>query len=428
MSQPRKVFISFLGVTAYTESIYQHPQTTQNSGTVFYVQQALARLLTTDWEKNDVFYVCTTPEALKHNWKQRRPKSGDPTPDGLLYHLQQDFKGEIHNINIENGYNEIEIWQIFDAILAHIQLNDIIYLDITNSFRSIPTFATTLLNYAKLEKKIKIGGIFYGNWEAAKDGISPIIDVTNIEILQEFTAAVQSFIDTGSVAMLKKSITKLDEKLDEKIAEDLADRLEAFTLAIATVRGKELCYKLDIDKIKSRITALKNKNIDSRINNILDKIAEQIAPFKTQSTLNGFHAVAWCIKYNMVQGGYTFLQETLKSAALEAILGQNLNLILNPVARDTAATALYGNTEQEIISRVEKNNIKIPNDIKNKLPNLIAWVAAKNLKTPYWKLVKSPALRNDINHAGYNQRSSNSDVLIKDLKDIFTAIKTCLNI
>jgi CRISPR-associated Csx2 family protein len=436
MSLARKVFISFLGATVYRECIYEYADTEQKtkvqSSSVFYVQQALAQILTnkTDWDNNSIFYVCTTEKAADYNWARRitqfeNKKEGKEfkfDADGLENHLSKICQGKIEKIDIPNGNNEDEIWDIFDSILNVIQEKDIVYLDITNGFRSMPTFATTLLNYAKLQKDINIGGIFYGNFEFAKDnnGIAPILNLTPIKDLQDWTAASKSFLDTGSVAMLEDLITPLDSQL----AEDLKN----FTLAIATVRGKELCYELPIDDIKSSLNALRSDNIHSRINNILDKIAEQIAPFKSKSTLNGFHAVQWCIKYKMVQGGYTFLQETLKSAAIEAILGQDLNLILNPVARETAATALYGNTEQEIVSRVEKNNIKIPNDIKIKIPNLIAWVASKGLTPHYLKLVKSPALRNDINHAGYNKNASTVKIIINDLSTIFAAIKTCLGI
>jgi hypothetical protein len=130
----------------------------------------------------------------------------------------------------------------------------------------------------------------------------------------------------------------------------------------------------------------------------------------------------------MVQGGYTILQETLKSAAIEAILGQNLSLILNPLAREIAATALYGNTEHDIISRVEKNNVKIPNEIKIKIPNLIVWVASKGLTQHYRKLIGNLGLRNDINHGGLFPDAASPSKLVSELSTIFAAIKTCLNI
>jgi CRISPR-associated Csx2 family protein len=430
MSLARKVFISFLGANKYEETQYYYQSDKSDlTAPVFYVQEALCNIVAKDWTANDQFLVFTTEKAAEYNW-HKRVSQGEHKPTNRAAKFEDDrilkdtlktaFKGHSENIHIPNGDNETEIWQIFDIILAKIKNGDKLFLDITFGFRFIPTFATTLLNYAKLIKDISIGGIYYGNYEARDEhNVAPIINLTNIEILQDWTAASESFIKTGSVAMLKKLIRPTNKKL--------AEDLEAFSLAISTIRGKTICYDFPIDALKQEIQAISNSQIATQLNLILAKIMDKIALFQTSSTLNGFYAVQWCITHKMFPQAYTFLLETTKSYIIEKIWATdpNLsNLILNHDIREAVNGALIESQHFNLKHITEK----MPIVHHHKITELCRFVLSLNINLHYKKLTTKKGLRNDINHGGLLADAATPDKLISELSTIFAAIKTCLGI
>jgi CRISPR-associated Csx2 family protein len=446
-AKSRNVFISFLGANAYQECQYQYG--TQQSQPVFYVQQAIAQTIAKNWGGQDAFYVFTTSKAIQDNWSQRLVKAAHApseteaqyAPDGLQAHLLADFKGGlVQSKPIPDGNTEEEIWAIFDAVLGVLQVNDAVYLDITNSFRSLPTFATTLLNYAKQLKNIQVGGIFYGNYEgrALNDGVAQILNLSNIELLQRWTSASESFLRAGSATLL----ADLVERTNTALAKDLLE----FTAAISNVRGFQLCYEMNIDKLKTDVQKLSNGNIELQLKLILKKITAKLSPFQTGKALNALRAVDWCVLHNMPQAGYTFLEEGLKTLVLDH--AGVIPFIQDHDVRKVAGNALFGNTKAEIeqiiateqaqkqkkFENQAKNKGKtyypqsIPTSVRNQIQIMVDFVGAHQLTATYKKLIGAHGLRNDINHGGFGFEPATTAALTKDLGELIAAVKLGLKI
>lgn len=101
---------------------------------------------------------------------------------------------------IKYGLNPEELQynlaRIVNAIKSVVKSGDQIYLDITHSFRSIPAFATPIVNYLVdiLTEEISIKGIFYGMLDAKRDlGHVPIVNLDSTLELNMWMKAANTF-------------------------------------------------------------------------------------------------------------------------------------------------------------------------------------------------------------------------------------------
>ncbi|MFZ2967962.1 MAG: TIGR02221 family CRISPR-associated protein [Sulfuricurvum sp.] len=124
---------------------------------------------------------------------------------------------------IDYGLNENELWENFAkylSILDHIQDGDIVYVDISHAFRSLAlmSFLMVQFGFGVKNKKFTIGGIYYGMLEAAKEGITPIVDLKIFYDLMEWIKAIDAFKNYGHADLLVKLFeneTNLDHQEKE---------------------------------------------------------------------------------------------------------------------------------------------------------------------------------------------------------------------
>lgn len=420
-----KKFITFIGATKYEETQYYFNNIENNISSPFcYVQAAIFEKVLTDWGNNDSVFVFTTKDAGYCNYQNRLikalPQKEVLPNEGLESELKKlKSRGKIgsyENVEIPDGNDEQEIWEIFQRIFDKINLNDELYFDITNGFRSLPMLGMVLLDYAKALKGITPKAIFYGNFEAGrakkteadKYVKAPVIDVTSFANLQAWTTAAQAFLKGGNAHFLANLIMPINA--------DLAKNLTAFTDAILTCRGKMLTQDLDIDSFKNLVSLSYSTTYEKQLTNILKAIEAKLTTFHSQNTLNGFKAVDWAIENGLIQQGYTFLLETIISYVIE--IANGLDKVNMPLYRDCAAAALQG----------------FPNIRNNgtfETPNIVAGMrtfvnSKRNLSITYKNLTGYSGLRNDINHCGYKRPYASPEELKENLKNIFSQIKQIL--
>ncbi len=127
---------------------------------------------------------------------------------------------------IHYGLNNEEIklnFEIFAKAFSHLQDGDVIYLDITHSFRSLPLFATTALSFIQdvSDKKVSLGGIYYGMLDASRefDNKVPIIDISYISELQSWIKGAYAFSNFGNGFLISDLLKDTNKTASEKIAE-----------------------------------------------------------------------------------------------------------------------------------------------------------------------------------------------------------------
>lgn len=435
-------FLSILGAGNYSTCFYQFKGIYET----MYIQEALTKKICNNWNDEDEIIIFLTKEARKKHWYNETIKE---------QRLSEILKINCRNIKIKDvdiplGKDENEIWDVFNIILENISEKDEIIFDITNGFRSIPMLVMVILNYAKALKNIKLQGIYYGAYEAKfeKDGqtVAPVFDLTSFDSLLEWSEAVSLFLKYGNSEKIKELSTDKEligrvKKRDSEAIKikNFVERLNDFTNNIYTCRGKTVIsgkcsFKKSIAKsyemLKENFDSIleENNNLIKPLEPLFSKINDRISNFSSEDNLKtGMAVIKWSIDNNLIQQGYTALDETIKTYLCkryglddsdyynrEKIINCALN-IKKESKKDEYKNS-YKNfkeliTQIAISWNVEKDKekiIQIAYEIDNELISLIDRIRDK---------------RNDINHFGFNNSVSDYETMKNELSKCYGEFK-----
>ena len=456
-----KKFISVLGISNYSKCKYGSNEKFVETR---FIQEAILDLYFGNYNPEDEIVIFLTKEAEKKNWRDRvetnkynglkdilmntslsnekkeqiRELVTDTewngyetsnTLEGLKSILNEKYKCRIKTITIEDGKTEEEIWSIFEKIYNSFNEGDEVIFDITHGLRSIPMLALTVLNYAKVIKNIKISGIYYGAYEAKsiETSIAPIFDLASYNDILEWTSAINLFINYGNGyaiydlynSLKKCKARKNDKTLFNSELGNFVKYVNRFSKCIQTSRGR-LYRKCDeIDKptdrskkciyeaainIKESLEKLKNEDTTKvkPLEPLLKKIEEGIVGFYDKDNLSiGLSTMNWCIKYGLIQQGYTAFEETLKT-----YLCNKYKL------------SEYGKETRDYIVKDVLNKLKTKKYIENECEykSEIYRRIEKTVPDDIVELSKMSNLRNDISHFGFTKEFLDYESLEKNLK------------
>ncbi len=423
----RKVFISILGTGYYYETVY-HFQDEQPTGKpVRFVQEATIKKTCSDWKSNDSIYIFLTKDARETNWSspaQEKDKHGRETYIGLKDRLNDfELNCNIHDIDILDGNNEQEIWEIFRTIYEVLEEGDEVYFDITHAFRYLPMLLMVLINYTKFLKNITVKQITYGNYEARQNGNSPILDITSFSKLQDWTSAAQEFLESGNT---KKVSNLLDNQ-------NFSNKLNLFSLEISSARGIKIMQGETPSDLKNLLND-ELLNFPVAFNPILKIISNQIEPYTKNALIeNSITAIQYCYDYNMVQQGITLLTELIISYVLINVKYPWQELLY----RDIVSSALSMNRiegfdidkyKNKLDKQLEKDKIT-KKEYEDKLEHILN-LPEKVFNLPFKKKLTdkvfkklSLGLRHDINHAGIREEPKEAEYIENRFKKYFILTK-----
>ncbi len=424
-----RVFISVLGTGDYVPCNYQFTKDGKIVHVVHnvrFVQEATVSFSCRDWTENDRILIFTTEASKKKNW-ENRPQVDLPGDniEGLAARLDAlSLPTLVQNVMIPDGKSEEEIRSIFKTLVDCLTDGDTVVFDITHSFRSIPMLVMVVLNYAKVMKKVSLSGIYYGALEALgtptevqrlmpENRNVPVFDLTPFDTLLDWTVAIDRFVSAGdasSVSNLAKSMVtdRLRQSRgsdhDAKVVCTIADNMNAFTKNLSTCRGRSIskCASKLISSIRSG-TAILN-DIVPAISPLIKSVEQSLANFVGDKIRDGMAAARWCSEHNLIQQGFTILQETL------------ICYLVDQVKED------FGRRENREIatSSIEIFKRKIPEhawqgaagthpaktrkyiELFDKRPDLASFVTGG-----IYDRLKD--YRNDINHGGYLNNSRKAE-------------------
>lgn len=99
-------------------------------------------------------------------------------------------------IPIPAGRDSAEMWDIFARLVSVVEDGDTLIFDITHAFRSIPFFVMLALAFLKSAyENVTIERVLYGEFK--KDGVGPIIDLTEFIKLLDWMSATDQFVGFG---------------------------------------------------------------------------------------------------------------------------------------------------------------------------------------------------------------------------------------
>ncbi|NHJ15274.1 MAG: TIGR02221 family CRISPR-associated protein [Candidatus Thorarchaeota archaeon] len=417
-----KVLITFLGTTPYFECYYRSDGKTV--GSCRFIQEALMEFVCSSWGPEDRIVLFLTPEAKKKHWvdESRTPQEAKELLEALV---------RTHGIrllvrDIPSGNSVLEMWEIMHTIADSVQMEDEVHVDITHAFRWIPLLAVVVLNYVHKTKEVRISRILYGALHilgshdeveamSVQERLVPIFDLTQFVFLMELTNTISAFLDSGSARPLGMTMAEIDSRMalitNEK---GCSEGLRSFHLELLTLKRYfsqlnhltvdiETCRADNIQRFRydlGKEPSPKEPGVVARVIEPLERIIlESINCFKQDSIENIFGAAKWCVKYNLVQQGYTLLTEGFLSFLIELNLGE-----------DRVKDMELRSDVREAISCMDLPDRDISNTSIE--ARRIAESLPKGLRTRFGKMLD---FRNDINHAGIRKHTMTARVLRKQL-------------
>lgn len=465
-NRKKKHFIAVLGTGLYQPCTYYYGE--QECGTKF-VQEAVLKLACGELCPADRITICLTDGARSRNWEDRlytqreiadgRGGEGE-TYRGLHPTLEAclaDVPGvKIEEKDIATGKNNREIAGMFSDIYETIGEDEEIYFDITHGLRNIPMLVLSILEYAKVTKRISIGGIYYGAFEVSEEVPGsqekrvPVYDLTFYHTILNWANAANSFIKYGHANEIKnlagekfgiisqnnrgkkKNIKELSGNLN-----NVASKLSGFSLSLETGRGNtegpdnmKNCYERYVAEQKTTSGNLVEEYYPFR--ELLEQIERKMEGFKGAETNFevGMAAVDWCVDNHMTQQGYTALDETVKTFLCEKLeVPQNQEFWREAVVKRLCSTLFEvvreDRKEQERrfeswksgLERADKGTDEERREGLKKGEELFGWIVEKEDAKKLVQLMNTIGIkRNDVSHFGFTSNSAKSVDLSRDLK------------
>jgi len=213
----RKILISFLGAGQKKEGQYSNAtyKIDKDDYETTFVAKALCDHFQIDhtimfgtaksiWDEfYTVFEQGEISSSLKKELFDMQCESKNTTELSSIKAIISKIDLQLTNVStecIKYGLNPEELQynfeQIVNAIKGFVKSGDEIYLDITHSFRSIPAFATPIVNYLVdiLPKEISIKGIYYGMLDVHRElKYAPIVNLNSTLEINMWMKAANTF-------------------------------------------------------------------------------------------------------------------------------------------------------------------------------------------------------------------------------------------
>lgn len=406
----RKVFISILGTGPYSECTYGINNTPVMS--TRYIQLATLKNLIqlgieneNQWTEKDIALIFVTKKAEEDQWLTGMACVDGKVieKDGLkILFEKEEFPVPIYSKRIDDGKDKDKIWEIFNTIYSQINEGDELYFDITHAFRYLPMLLLVLINYAKFLKNVTVKSVTYGNF-MDPDVLKPIMDLTSISVLQDWTFAAGQYLENGSVSRLVALCEQEFKPIlrETKGADVAANNLKAFITRLSTVteerktcRGLDIINSASFKGLKESADNLEKTFVDA-FNPIFEKIKSSLVSFdENENVRNGFSAAVWCYDNGLFQQSATILQEFVVSFFC---LRHNITI------DDDANREIINKAFNIRYNNIPEDGWEIKAEKKDKLKEVLSdeLFANKTLISSFNNLTE---VRNDFNHSGMRSK------------------------
>ena len=235
------IAIGAIGVANYTEIKYKF-----SDGYVVTSPYSLHALIQRENIKFDKTIVLLTDGARKNSW------------DLMKVYLDEHVNaGQICDVSIKDGRDEVELWAIFDAIVENVKDGDELYIDITNGLRHLPVLLLIACSYLRAAKNVVIKSISYGAFELGKKELKnerpittecDVFELLPYVALFDWSSGTRTFQRTGDASVLAELLRMNSVGLNSDVSGQLnnvAEKLDNVTLALELARPEEARAEID---------------------------------------------------------------------------------------------------------------------------------------------------------------------------------------
>lgn len=318
---------------------------------------------------------------------------------------------------IPSGARPEEHWEIFDAVAEAARGRDSVALDVTHGFRTQPLLGFLSAAFLRATGAAPLDRLLYGAFEAkdAATGVAPVFDLTPFLALLDWTAAADQFLATGSAARLADLLEDTHQSLwrqaDPGARESLPRNLKNLGKSLRTTTSGLLLLRR-----ASRAANL--AELGAALERSRDEVARYAPPFATllDRVLAGTAAlraaaddelaaeraqIEWLLDHGRTDAALTLAREWLVSL-VAARIRPGL-----PIPDDYAGRKPFETFLNVLAGHPRLSGADVDDGLRPVLadPSFAAVGAA-------WNQIS--ALRNDLNHAGYNRNSKPEAVFARD--------------
>lgn len=312
MSQ--KIFVSFLGTTAYDPVSYKSWKNDGHDVSTSYVQRAILELY--PHSDIDVIVLFVTKESLKN--------------------YEEKLKGELNILGVDQNKIETEIiptdfsdlsmsWKWFESLQSKFKNGDSLILDVTNGPRMVPIIFSAAVAYLKRVKNVHLDAVLYA-WKSSEEKSHKaeylIVNLKDFYTISDWTEGVGRLVDTADPSFLRKTA---ENEANGSFAwlnnQELLDSIDELTNAFRNVELQNLESKarrsLDL------ICKFKEQSRGDLEEQVLKKIIEKFQPLISEPPLDGTYSLDYLklqlrlikmlAEYKLYMQAFTAMNEWLGS-------------------------------------------------------------------------------------------------------------------
>ncbi len=316
----------------------------------------------------------------------------------------------IRPVDIVDGKDTESMWQVFQTVVDNVQQGETVIFDITHGFRSLPFLAFLFIAYLKSAKNVTIEAVYYGAFEMQKDGITPILDLSEFISLLDWLTATEQFVQTGNARGLSALLNP--KNLSHGVLFDAAHTLESVSQAARLCQPFTLMQ--EVGKLEKTIEqAQRELQITAPPFGVLKKqIVNAFAQFENDGSnlanmlRTEFSLVEWYYSKGQIVQTVTLAREWLIDS-VNYRLGQPLDYLIDnriPFEKAISGITLLGKPHPE-----DNQLTFTENDLNRWGLELLAWPEREQL-AQVWVDLKN--VRNPLDHAEHQRKKEKEKTLV----------------
>jgi hypothetical protein len=281
-----------------------------------------------------------------------------------------------------------------------------------------------------------VEAIYYGAFEvlgsidaarkmAPEKRRAPLFDLTPFDRLLDWTTAIDRFSGSGDAsaacALAKEKIRPLlkHSRGADKTASSIRNvinSLEPFTQALSACRGQEITPA--VDRLKDSLSRCEDLHSVKPLGPLLEKLQGRMTAFPGDEIGDGLQAVRWCLDHNLIQQGFTLLQEIIITHLLKELsldfLDKKNRIIINQ-----GFAIFRGDLSRDKWEEPARNHEELIENIKGLLYH------SQGLSDAYQSLTD---FRNDLNHAGFRKNFRSPEKFKKKLEGLLVQVERSIRV
>lgn len=317
----RKVFLSFLGLGTYDEMAKQsrykptrYELNGKESSDTDLVQVAEIEIL--GCERFDRIIIVATNKSYNAHF---------PNLEEELQKLGAE-KNKMHSIIISENMSAEGQWEWFEKIMAAIEPEDELTIDLTHGYRASSIVLSAAINFLQKARNIRLDAVYYGAYEKDR-GLAPIIDMKDFYIINEWAEGVSRLVeDADARKMAQVSDRAAMFQAGELNDERLIRALEDLTDTIRNVDVNNVPHKAG-----NALSLIKAKEVSASITGkiLLGLVVDKFTSLTTEAPWTGrynetyfmlqLEVIRLLLEHKLFMQAYTAMREFIGSIGMIAV-------------------------------------------------------------------------------------------------------------